>query len=160
LFLCFPVWFLLAEGEVGFAGFPGFGDFDEDLLATARREFREETSFDDSAERYIPLGEVVQKSGKRVLAWAFQGTCNPSALRSNTFQIEWPPRSGNVRQIPEVDRAAFFNPSAARDQLASHGSLRIGRRRSSFGVPREVSTPLAGAALKLNGRCTLSPATR
>jgi predicted NUDIX family NTP pyrophosphohydrolase len=95
----------------------GLPEADEDLLATARREFREETSFDDSAECYIPLGDVLQNSGKRVFAWAFEATCDPHALRSNTFQLEWPPRSGTLQPFPEVDRAAFFDAATAKRKI-------------------------------------------
>ena len=74
-------------------------------LDAARREFEEETSFAVTTERFLELGEVRQKGGKRVRAWAFEGDCDPSEFESNTFELEWPPRSGRVRAFPEVDRA-------------------------------------------------------
>jgi predicted NUDIX family NTP pyrophosphohydrolase len=95
----------------------GLVDPDEDLLAAAQREFREETGFDPSAARYLPLGEVRQKSGKVVHAWAFEGDCDPAALHSNSFALEWPPRSGRTQQVPEVDRVGFFEAGEAKRKL-------------------------------------------
>jgi predicted NUDIX family NTP pyrophosphohydrolase len=80
---------------------------DEDPLAAARREFEEETGF-PAGGRFLDLGSVRQKSGKVVVAWAFEGDCDPSQLVSNTCEIEWPPRSGNRQEIPEVDRGEWF----------------------------------------------------
>ena len=84
----------------------------EEPLAAARREFQEETGFDAHAP-FIELGSVRQKSGKVVLAWAFEDDCDPTQLVSNTCQIEWPPRSGKRMEIPEVDRGAWFSPGQA-----------------------------------------------
>lgn len=89
---------------------------DEDALACARREFEEETGFLAQGP-FIPLGSVRQKSGKVVHAWAFEGDCDPKQLRSNTFEMEWPPRSGKVQSFPEVDRAEFFDIESAREKL-------------------------------------------
>jgi predicted NUDIX family NTP pyrophosphohydrolase len=89
---------------------------DEPLLAAARREFREETGFPtaDAPDAYLPLGEVVQRSGKVVTAFAFEGDCDPAAAVSDTFELEWPPGSGRKAAFPEVDRAAFFAVPKAR----------------------------------------------
>ena len=89
----------------------------EDPLSTARREFFEETGIDAPENGYIALGAVRQKGGKRVTAWAFEGDCDPAAIQSNTFEIEWPPRSGKKQSFSEVDRAEFFAPDAARVKL-------------------------------------------
>lgn len=86
---------------------------EDDLLAVARREFREETGFDPGDRQFLELSPVRQKNGKVVYCWAFEGDCDPSALASNTCVIEWPPRSGRRMEIPEVDRAAFFEPDEA-----------------------------------------------
>src|SRR5690242_3741827 len=84
----------------------------EEPLAAAQREFQEETSFVAHAP-FIELGSVRQKSGKAVLAWAFEGDCDPTHLVSNTCEIEWPPRSGKRIEIPEVDRGAWFSLAKA-----------------------------------------------
>lgn len=97
----------LPKGEIG----PG-----EEPLAAARREFAEETGF-ASAPPFVPLGELRQKSGKRITAWAFEGDADPATLASNTFEMEWPPRSGRTRSFPEIDRVAWFDPGAARAKL-------------------------------------------
>ena len=90
----------------------------EDPLETARREFSEETGFEaPEADACLSLGEIRQKGGKHVQAWAFAGDCDPSLLKSNTFELEWPPRSGNKRRFPEVDRADFFGPDEAKLKL-------------------------------------------
>jgi predicted NUDIX family NTP pyrophosphohydrolase len=79
----------------------------EDLLDTARREFHEETGF-HSAQPFLDLGSVQQKSGKTVFAWAFEGDCDPAQLTSNTCEIQWPPRSGKHLIIPEIDEGEWF----------------------------------------------------
>lgn len=85
----------------------------EDPLAAARREMLEETGFSAEADHYEPLGEIRQKGGKVVVAWAYAGDCDPSQLRSNTFELEWPPRSGRRQPFPEADRAEFFEREVA-----------------------------------------------
>jgi predicted NUDIX family NTP pyrophosphohydrolase len=93
---------------------------DEDPLAVARREFLEELGVEPPAtEPPTPLGEIRQAGGKRVLAWAIRGDLDPASIRSNTFQMEWPPRSGRMREFPEVDRAAWFDLAAARTKVVS-----------------------------------------
>ena len=89
----------------------------ESAELTARREFTEETGLRVPDVPLISLGEVKQKGGKRVVAWAFEGDCDPDAIRSNTFELEWPPRSGRKQSFPEVDRAAFFTPDVSRVKL-------------------------------------------
>jgi predicted NUDIX family NTP pyrophosphohydrolase len=88
----------------------------EEPLAAARREFNEETGF-ESAPPFLPLGEVVQKSGKRISAWAFEGDCDPAQLQCNTFELEWPPRSGRRQDYPEVDRVEWFSLDEARRKI-------------------------------------------
>jgi predicted NUDIX family NTP pyrophosphohydrolase len=84
----------------------------EEPLAAAQREFQEETGFIACAP-FLELGSVRQKSGKVVLAWAFEGDCDPAELVSNTCEVEWPPRSKKRILIPEVDRGAWFSPTNA-----------------------------------------------
>lgn len=85
---------------------------EEDALTAAKRELTEETGFAVSGEA-IPLAPLRQPGGKIVHAWAMRADLDPSGLRSNTFTMEWPPRSGVQREFPEVDRAAWFSVEAA-----------------------------------------------
>lgn len=89
----------------------------EDLLAAAKREFNEETGFHAKGPA-IPLGLTRQPGGKIVHAWAVNGDVDPSQLRSNTFQIEWPRGSGRIRSFPEVDEAAWFHLAEAQRRIA------------------------------------------
>jgi len=89
----------------------------EELEAVARREFAEETSHELPEGPMIGLGEIVQKSGKLVVAWAVEGDLDPAAAVSNTFEMEWPPRSGRIQQFPEIDRVEWFAPDEARRRL-------------------------------------------
>ena len=88
-----------------------------DALATALREFEEETGFAPPGGPHAPLGSVKTKSGKTIHAWATEGDCDPQQIVSNQFEIEWPPRSGKTQCFPEVDRAGFFTVDAARTKL-------------------------------------------
>ena len=97
----------IPKGEIGDS---------EEPLAAARRELREETGLDVDGE-FIALAPVRQKSGKWVHAWALEGDCDPAAIRSNTFSVEWPPRSGKQREFPEIDRAAWFTIPEAREKI-------------------------------------------
>ncbi len=88
----------------------------EDPFEVAKREFREETSFEASGE-FVPLTPRKQPSGKIITVWAFEGDCNGSAVKSNTFSMEWPPRSGRQQEFPEVDRAGWFTPPDAKQKI-------------------------------------------
>jgi predicted NUDIX family NTP pyrophosphohydrolase len=93
-----------------------------DLLDVARREFAEEVGSEPPAggpngEPPIPLGTIVQKGGKVVHAWAVEGDLDPATAASNTFEMEWPPRSGRRQTFPEIDRVAWFGPDEARRRL-------------------------------------------
>jgi predicted NUDIX family NTP pyrophosphohydrolase len=92
---------------------------DETPLAAARREFAEELGVAAPEGPVEDLGEVRQKSGKRVRAWALAGDLDPSRVRSNTFTLEWPPRSGVTQEFPEVDRAAWFELTVAREKITA-----------------------------------------
>jgi predicted NUDIX family NTP pyrophosphohydrolase len=95
----------------------GEADPGEDLLAVARREFEEETGSPTPEGPAIELGEIRQKSGKRVLAWAVEGDLDTQSAVSNSFEMEWPPRSGRVREFPEIDRVEWFGLDDARDKI-------------------------------------------
>lgn len=89
----------------------------EDFLTRARIEFEEEVGVEASGN-FLPLGSIKQKGGKTVHAWAFEGDLpNDFELKSNTFEIEWPSRSGKFREFPEVDRAEFFPDEIARRKI-------------------------------------------
>ncbi len=114
-----PFW---AKKDLGSWSIPK-GEFaeDEDPLAAAQREFTEETGF-SIAGPFLPLGEVKQPSGKIVHAWAVEASAletnlDAGAIRSNTFKLEWPPKSGKFREFPEVDRAGWFSLPAAQEKL-------------------------------------------
>lgn len=81
---------------------------DEEPLAAALREFREELGSDPPSGEPLALGSVKNKSGKLIQVWALEGELDVRSLKSNTFSLEWPPRSGQMREFPEVDRASFF----------------------------------------------------
>ena len=109
-----PFW---ANKDVGAWSIPkGELEGDEDPLACARREFTEETGISVDGP-FHELGPVHQKAGKEVCAWAVEGDADPFALRSNTFSMEWPPRSGTICQYPEVDRFEWFDLESAARQI-------------------------------------------
>lgn len=89
---------------------------EEDPLEVAKREFQEETGFKASGE-FIPLTSRKQPSGKIITAWAFEGDCDASTIESNTFSMEWPPRSGKREEFPEVDRAGWFSIPVAKEKI-------------------------------------------
>ncbi len=89
---------------------------DEELLNCAQREFEEELGFKPHGQ-HRRLDPVRQRGGKIVHAWTFEGDCNTSAVHSNTYRIQWPPRSGRYREVPEVDRAEFFDLKTARSKI-------------------------------------------
>lgn len=109
-----PFW---AKKDLGAWTIPkGEYDSDEPPLAAARREFEEETGFKADGH-FIDLGEVRQNSGKIVSAWAVEGDCDAAKLVSNFCQVEWPPRSRRMIDIPEVDRGAWFSLDEARERM-------------------------------------------
>jgi predicted NUDIX family NTP pyrophosphohydrolase len=94
----------------------GEPDDGEDLLDAAQREFEEETGLKATGP-FVPLKPVKQKGGKIVHAWACAGDCDPACVQSNTFSIEWPPKSGKRSEFPEIDRAEFFDLATARVKI-------------------------------------------
>lgn len=97
----------------------------EDLLARAKREFSEETGFPAPGGAQA-LRPIKQAGGKVVHAWAAEGECDVAALRSNSFTMEWPPRSGRQQNFPEVDRAAWFGLPEAREKINKGQSALLG----------------------------------
>ena len=110
-----PFW---AKKEAGAWSIPtGELNDGEEPLESALREFEEETGTPLQPGATIDLGEVVQRGGKRVVAWGVEGDLDPATVHSNTFVMEWPPRSGAQREFPEVDRAEWFSIDAAREKI-------------------------------------------
>jgi predicted NUDIX family NTP pyrophosphohydrolase len=102
---------------------------DEDLLTRAQIEFEEEVGFRPHGN-WIELGSIKQKGGKIVHAWAFEGDLpNSFKLKSNTFEIEWPPRSAKLAKFPEVDRAEFFGDEVARRKIKPAQIILLDRLR-------------------------------
>ena len=95
------------------------GEYDDGEAgwAVARREFEEETGHPSPDGDPIDLGEIRQKGGKLVTAWALEGDLDPAAAHSNTFPLQWPPRSGRWITIPEIDRVDWFDPDEARRRI-------------------------------------------
>jgi predicted NUDIX family NTP pyrophosphohydrolase len=113
LFLAHPGGPFWARKDDGAWTIPkGLVEAGEDELAAARREFAEEIGCAAAGDA-VALGDYKQPGGKVVVAFALEGDCDPARLRSNTFTLEWPPRSGKQREFPEVDRAAWFTPPEA-----------------------------------------------
>ena len=111
-----PFW---AKKDLGAWTIPK-GEFSdgEQPLAAAIREFTEETGFPiPHSSEFLNLGTIKQAGGKLVSVWAFEGDCDPATLVSNTFQMEWPPRSGRQAEFPEVDRAGWFSVAEATESI-------------------------------------------
>ena len=110
-----PFW---AKQDLGVGSIPkGEYEPDEDPQACALREFEEETGTRLPETKLIELGAVVQKGGKEVTAWAARGDLDPASIRSTSFTMQWPPRSGREQEFPEIDRAEWFALDEAREKL-------------------------------------------
>jgi predicted NUDIX family NTP pyrophosphohydrolase len=109
-----PFW---AKKDLGAWSIPkGEFDSDEDPLQAAKREFEEESGVVPSGD-FVALGEIKQAGGKVVTAWAVEGDCDASSLKSNTFSMEWPPRSGRMAEFPEVDLWGWFSLDDAGEKI-------------------------------------------
>jgi predicted NUDIX family NTP pyrophosphohydrolase len=126
-----PIW---ARRDAGAWSIPK-GEFvdREEALAAARREFAEELGVAAPDGEPLELGEVRQKSGKRVVAWALPGELDARAIESNTFELEWPPRSGRTQQFPEVDRAEWFGLDTAREKINPAQAALLDRLAEALG---------------------------
>ncbi|MEO1054102.1 MAG: NUDIX domain-containing protein [Bacteroidota bacterium] len=93
------------------------GEFEaEDPLAAAKREFKEETGFEPDGD-FLTLEPITQKGGKKVHAWALEGDIDGTKIVSNTFELEWPPKSGRVQHFPEIDKAEWFDEASAEKKI-------------------------------------------
>jgi predicted NUDIX family NTP pyrophosphohydrolase len=119
-----PEFFLVHPGgpfwnnkEIGVWSIPkGEHTNDEDALTAAVREFKEETGQQLSGD-FIALTPIVQKAGKKVQAWAIEGNIDAENIISNSFKVEWPPKSGNWKSYPEVDKAGWFDANTAKEKI-------------------------------------------
>lgn len=118
---------------------------DEDMLSAAIREFREETGI-KPGEPFYPLGSIRQKGGKQVYAWAFELPGQyadwdvEKDLKSNTFELEWPPRSGKIRSFPEIDRAAWYNFQEASVKI-NFAQVPLIEKARYFALSKDSQTP-------------------
>jgi predicted NUDIX family NTP pyrophosphohydrolase len=129
-----PIW---ARRDAGAWSVPkGEIEGGEEPQAVARREFEEETGQPAPDGDLVSLGEVRQKSGKVVTAWAVEGDLDPATSKSNTFPLEWPPGSGNWVDIPEVDRVAWFGLEEARTRLNPAQVVFVDRLAEATPEPR------------------------
>jgi predicted NUDIX family NTP pyrophosphohydrolase len=112
-----PFW---AKKDLGVWSIPK-GEYEpgEDPQACALREFEEETGTALETQTLVELGAVMQKAGKEVTAWAVRGDLDPAGVHSNSFTMEWPPRSGRQQEFPEIDRAEWFALDEARAKLVA-----------------------------------------
>jgi predicted NUDIX family NTP pyrophosphohydrolase len=128
-----PLW---ARRDEGAWSIPK-GEFEEgeDARLVARREFEEELGSAPPAGGWLELGEVTQAGGKRVTAFAAAGNLDAAAASSNTFVLEWPPRSGRRQEFPEVDRAGWFGLAEARTKLVAAQAALLDRLVDALGAP-------------------------
>ncbi len=126
-----PYW---AKKDFGVWSIPkGLVEEGEDLLDAAKREFHEETGF-TAAGPFLPLSSVKLRSGKTVHAWAAEGDVDPHAMKSNSFTMEWPPRSGHLHAFPEADRGSWYPLEEAAEKITPG-------QRALLGELRQLITP-------------------
>ena len=113
---------------------------DEDAAIAAGREFMEETGV-NLAGPLEPLGEVRQRGGKRVIAFAFEGDIDVQAIKSNTFEIEWPPKGGKMQTFPEIDRAEWFDVPVAHEKILESQRPLLDRLAGLVGQPGASPAP-------------------
>jgi predicted NUDIX family NTP pyrophosphohydrolase len=130
-----PFW---AKKDFGAWSIPkGEYEGDEDPLQAAIREFEEELGSAPPGRGYRELGEIVQPSRKRLVAFAIAGDFDPATLTSNLFEMEWPPKSGRRQSFPEVDRAEWFSLEEAREKILPGQTGFIDRLRNDLCGPRD-----------------------
>ena len=119
------------------------------LLEGAQREFREETGFEPHGP-FIPLAPVRQRSGKTVHGFAFEGDFDPENFSSNTFEMEWPPRSGKRARFPEIDRLGWFGPNEAAQKIIAYQRSFLEELASKVA---EMNSPPDAARREAKSRC-------
>jgi predicted NUDIX family NTP pyrophosphohydrolase len=129
-----PFW---VKKDIGHWTIPkGEAEPGEELVAVARQEFAEETGHELPDRPLIDLGQIRQKSGKLVLGWAVEGDLDPATATSNTYELEWPPRSGTVQAFPEIDRVEWFELDEARRRLKAAQVPFLDRLQASLAAER------------------------
>lgn len=104
--------------DSGFWSIPkGLYDDNEEAFKAAKREFEEEIGSPPPNGQYIELGEIKRKDGKNIKAWAVEGDIDEASVKSNNFEMQWPPKSGNIQEFPEIDRAEWLDLTAASQKL-------------------------------------------
>lgn len=141
-------WF--AKKDAGAWSIPK-GEYDEgeDPMAVAKREFNEELGKDVPEGELIELGTIEQTNKKLVVAWAVEGDLDVSDTSSNTFKIEWPPKSGQIQEFPEIDKAGWFRLSEAAEKLIPSQTKFLERLAAHLGVKYEPGTGAQQSELKL-----------
>lgn len=134
VFLVHPGGPFFAKKDLGAWSIPK-GEFndEEDALEVAKREFSEETGQNITGE-FQPLSPIEQKGGKTVYAWAVEGDADADEIHSNTFSIEWPPKSGKQREFPEVDKAGWFSISTAKEKINQSQAALINELLEKLGL--------------------------
>lgn len=131
-----PFW---AKKDKGVWSIPK-GEFDDELaIDAAKREYQEELGSKPPEGELLDLGTVKMKSGKVIYAWAVEGDFNVATVRSNTFTMQWPPRSGNEQEFPEIDRAGWFSLAVAKQKLVTAQGEFIDRLADIFGVSTDAA---------------------
>jgi len=122
VFLMHPGGPFFKNKDEGFWSVPkGLIDEGEKLIDTAKREFEEETGVKPPEnEKLFPLGSIKYKSGKTVHAWAFKTDVETVDVKSGTFKVEWPPKTGKISEFPETDRAEFFSVKKAKEKITQN----------------------------------------
>jgi predicted NUDIX family NTP pyrophosphohydrolase len=119
----------------------GLVDESEEHLAAAKREFAEEIGQPAPEGKYLKLGEIKQKNNKTVTAWAVEADIDVSKITSNTFKAEWPPRSGQTQEFPEIDRTGWLAPAEAMEKVVSGQDELIKRLAEKLNMPLAASQP-------------------
>jgi len=110
----------------------------EDAMKTAKREFEEELGKKSPGGKWQELGTVEQSNNKTVIAWAVEGDLDATSIKSNTFEIEWPPRSSRMQEFPEIDKADWFNLEEAAKKLVPAQVLFLERLAKQLRIPLEL----------------------
>jgi predicted NUDIX family NTP pyrophosphohydrolase len=121
------------------------GEYDdgEDPLATAQREFKEELGQEPPEGKFVELDTIKQKNNKTVIVWAVEGDLDVSDIKSNTFEMEWPPKSGRMQEFPEIDKAEWYSLTQAAQKLIPAQAEFLKRLAGKLEVTFEASEPSA-----------------